>query len=555
MKQIILGLLFVIGMIGNLMAQERAVQKKVQDMVGTFSNSEIQQLETAIQEVKSRKGWDVFLITGTTSSPQVFLNVPLASAVGTKKILITIPKEYKALLPKISISTDLQQALLISKIRLIEKDIMKPLVYKKNYFLAAFNAINSLLLDMSSIDFYSNLPGFDDNSIPYYPDYNKVVKIGDEAKRVVFKTILPSNPTSLGVKITGDILPEKVFMDFDGSKFITPPPLNLHTIDEDLNLTINLKYNTPEEADYITIKTRVESKTGDVKSECNLISFTPKRIRLGVYVVNEYSDDIQIIKVNENGLNKETACISWGGNKRLETIPLSGIVDTPTPPDDQIGFEDGVPQRILVGKNTKCDTKAKQSILINRDKIINVSELQVYLNEIYSQINVEWTVSIVPRSIDIDYDKDNNNNMDIRTFDECDIIEEALQKESEFSNFDKILVILNTIDYPLTPGITMRNGEEFTYQAQFVHTAGKTLTESSKPYLTIAHELGHTLGLDDLTSQFKDIVVEKTKKVFVEDDKNNVMTYSLSRIDKCCKSFRKFQWDTMRKHMKDKYNK
>ena len=39
--------------------QERVVQQKVIDMVGTFTINQISELEAAIDEVKAKKGWDV----------------------------------------------------------------------------------------------------------------------------------------------------------------------------------------------------------------------------------------------------------------------------------------------------------------------------------------------------------------------------------------------------------------------------------------------------------------------------------------------------------------
>jgi hypothetical protein len=76
MKQIILGLLFVIGMMGNMKAQERRTPvNRAYDFLGTLDkNTQIAELNNLSQQIKNTKDWEVIMTTVSQASQYVTFN-------------------------------------------------------------------------------------------------------------------------------------------------------------------------------------------------------------------------------------------------------------------------------------------------------------------------------------------------------------------------------------------------------------------------------------------------------------------------------------------------
>jgi hypothetical protein len=150
MKQIILGLLFVIGMIGNVEAQERAVQKKVQDMVGYFNARETGILELEIHNIETLKNWNIYYFDNTISSPQINSDktgLPkwIKSPVVTNTIALYFPIGIESKEPDIYITNDLLSK--ISKVNIQKvKNIISDLYRNQDYYNASIYAIKSLVL-------------------------------------------------------------------------------------------------------------------------------------------------------------------------------------------------------------------------------------------------------------------------------------------------------------------------------------------------------------------------------------------------------------------------
>jgi hypothetical protein len=83
------------------------------------------ELNQLIQEVKNKKGWEVKLITSTTSSPQSYFNVPLATATATKTIVFIIPQSYPRQ-AEIFISNDLKGEISNEVINGIKTNTIQP---------------------------------------------------------------------------------------------------------------------------------------------------------------------------------------------------------------------------------------------------------------------------------------------------------------------------------------------------------------------------------------------------------------------------------------------
>lgn len=415
---------------------------------------------------------------------------------------------------------------------------MPKILIGKN-FEAKSDAIKALLKEDTKIDvnfLRSNYDkaGFDDfkNSagvlITYYDDY-KTFDYDGEKKTIIWKTMRKDVEDHLTIS-TQVIGVDKVFLDFDASKFTTAPPLKPSSPFYAFDMKTSIGDDAP--TNELVISAHLNKKDGVKAAECRVNAYSPKKINLKVVILNKYNDDIQAIGLGKKADNKNINCVTYGDNEKLDTKPQG---------DDKIyTYPDGR-QSITVGEDLICQTKVSKTF------IFDSKNLEEELNKVYKQINVTWEITYFDKVL-VYYDAiinggNDNGVADIKdgiTTEYSFIIKEVQKVVGEaLPKKDRIAIIVNEFDDSGAVGLTIRGG-----QFAFV----KLKQDDNEVMQTIIHELGHTLNLEDLTTQFA------SKNATKEDDKTNVMTYSYDKKASERLIFRKFQWTTLRSFMTGKFN-
>jgi hypothetical protein len=536
MKQIILGLLFVIVMMGEGQAQERSVIANAQDLVGTFTNSELQQLEIAIADVKSKKDWDIKIVTRTSSFPKSFFNPPLAAAGNNiKSILILLPQKYvQDKEPEILVSNNLLSEILPDDIEEIKEEIIKPMLINSDEFGAALAAIKAFA--SIKIDFFKsekNVAGLDDNKIKYYFSYDAIDFEGSK-KPIMWKAIKANEPDFIGFKVQKYPLKNVILKNIEQNSII-----NLNSKKSDLQLFSGTGNTNQEPNEFVTYRANLLSAQGVTAAELRVVSYEKIELKLGIVIVDELNDDIQNIPIGNPTSSETTICVSPGLNGRLETKAFSGSTN-------KVVKINGL-DYIVAGEDKKSESEVKD--LVADSPYFDEAKITTFLNERYNPFNISWTVKIIPEHIKVDYDKNDNFIYTCCLFsNETESIQAAI-KANKIGVFDRIAVlqpmkIFNpSIGY--AEGMTTI-GDKYCYVSLGnYHIDNAFLPKSSIVMQTIAHELGHTLGTGDLNF-YQNFIPSYTD----EDDPENVLTYSKLRKkkdeEKCCKEFRKFQWERIR---------
>lgn len=231
--------------------------------------------------------------------------------------------------------------------------------------------------------------------------------------------------------------------------------------------------------------------------------------KVAIVVVHEQNDDIQLVTMGGSTKHDTTRIVGWGKNKFLDTNP-SG--------DDYIYYDIRHADSVIVaGANKICETNAVSRSKPSTDVPSRVL-LETFLNEIYGQGVIQWTVdrTIYSKAINFDLNRDGKVNVYDFTNVEAKKISDSCRVAGQYSLF--------FVDNP-SDGSNGMMDKGISYG--FIH--GNVTTTV---YQTCAHELGH--GAFSLSHPFHEFPsFPKGGK-----DTNNIMNYGSSRD-----RLRKYQWD------------
>jgi hypothetical protein len=204
-------------------------------------------------------------------------------------------------------------------------------------------------------------------------------------------------------------------------------------------------------------------------------------------------DDVQNIPTNKGMPNQ--ICIAPGPNNFRDTKEASG--------DDVI---DG--DNITTGPDGICNTVPNNQNILSTN--VNDADAQDYLNKVYAQAAVSWTVMRLPVCV-VNYDLDRNDSIDVKTW----MSEEMRPIRDNCGNwlYDYNIFLVDK------PNDGTYGFMDYGQSYGFVHA-----DLSPGPHITISHELGHgAFGL-----------------MHTEPDSINIMYpyYSPDRL-----RLRKDQWD------------
>ena len=253
-----------------------------------------------------------------------------------------------------------------------------------------------------------------------------------------------------------------------------------------------------------------------VNSQVNVVSYMPKSKMVKFIVVQEENDDVQTIGTGQGG-NPYQVCVSPGSNN---------FRDTPKDPsnDDEVTSDD---LYINTGANGISET---QALNVNTNytmaAAVDLEEGLEYLNQVYKGAIKNWNVASEPgESVLINYDLDRDGKLDIGP--EMQII-----VNSGCCPEDDDLYYVFLVDK------LQLSGEPYGFalgQTRYVWVASDQ-GSANDVYDTIAHELGHALGLQHPFEQFSGFPQGY--------DPFNVMDYTIQGFNQQ-RSLRKYQWDEL----------
>jgi hypothetical protein len=288
----------------------------------------------------------------------------------------------------------------------------------------------------------------------------------------------------------------------------------------------------PIEKGHTELHANFKTADGETISRMNMVSYHERILSVAVIPIIEENDDLQIIKPGNgeadaraitpgiNGILESTKggddeilsdMIYTGANGRNESIRLG---------DDEeiIPINHGKPNTNCLsnGFNNFWDTKANlgddawdgdflttgpngicNTNAMDTNSVINsvdLSTLQNYLNKVYSQAVITWYVYILPTAI-VNYDKNRDDSLDfpIGGTGWNSEMQEIINKAGEITLFDKNVFLVNkgkaidgNGDYTPLLGFM-----KFNQEYGFIFSDRGTSDINN----TIAHELGHGLGL------------------------------------------------------------
>lgn len=196
----------------------------------------------------------------------------------------------------------------------------------------------------------------------------------------------------------------------------------------------------------------------------NIVGNTIKTGDNGICQTLALLDDVQIIKVDSGKAN--SVCIYNGANNFWDTKQKLG--------DDKF---DG--RYLLTGPNGICNTVANDSNIVSTD--VNISDVEVYLKKTYDQAAIVWTVTPLGDCL-CNYDLNRDDSLDVDTWMSSEM--KVIRDSCGNSAYDRNIFLVNkSSDASL--------GFMESYQRYgYIHA-----DQSPTPDNTIAHELGHSLGL------------------------------------------------------------
>jgi hypothetical protein len=222
----------------------------------------------------------------------------------------------------------------------------------------------------------------------------------------------------------------------------------------------------------------------------------------GICQTHAILDDIQIIPADSGKAN--TPCIYNGANHFWDTKKALG--------DDKFNGN-----FMLTGADGICNTLANDSTIVSND--VDVVQVEDYLNDVYKQAAIVWSVTHLDDCV-CNYDLNRNDSVEVKVWSSPEL--EAIRQKCGVLGYDKnIFLVNNPTDHSY--GFMQLNQ---TYG--FVHA-----DRSPNPPNTIAHELGHGLGLAHTFETSTDPPPEP----IVMDEKNLMHPTSTEW------RLRKYQWD------------
>lgn len=394
---------------------------------------------------------------------------------------------------------------------------------------------------------------------------------------------------------------------FDDGKYTGPGAgVKWKSVEEGKSDPANINVFTPEAAKYVNIKSNSEGvatvspstpaasptkliitgagkgsakvqarccdETGEeLDEELNVTTYKVQKNTLGVRLVHEQNDDVQLVSVGQGKANQVaithgasgtliTTAAALGGDDIIQagsiTTGADGICQTNAAAGDivKVAFGKGLSNQICIEKGTNnfrdtkplgddvvvgddistgpdgiCNTTAK-AVDVLSGHYSEASILAFLNNVLYKQAVCEWTLVILPTlTINADLDRDGHIAV-VHGGDEAQAIIDNCKDDS----YDYNLFFVNDV---LIPGAGQRVGAVVDIGSKYVfidvNGHGSTLSVDN----TAGHELGHAQGLRHPTSSACNAGDPSSNY----DDPENIMDY-------CNKNqLRKFQWDIVNK--------
>ena len=202
------------------------------------------------------------------------------------------------------------------------------------------------------------------------------------------------------------------------------------------------------------------SPVGDDKIDGNTIKTGDN----GICQTHAILDDVQIIPVDSGKAN--AVCIYNGANNFWDTKRKLG--------DDKF---DG--RYLLTGPDGICNTDANDSNIVSTD--VNTSDIEVYLKKTYDQAAIVWTVTPLGDCL-CNYDLNRDDSIDVDTWMSAEM--KVIRDSCGNSAYDRNIFLVDKSS-------DGSSGFMESYQRYgYIHA-----DNNPTPDNTIAHELGHSLGL------------------------------------------------------------
>jgi len=222
---------------------------------------------------------------------------------------------------------------------------------------------------------------------------------------------------------------------------------------------------------FTELEARLNNPGGDEAAALQVSVYNKISKTVMIRLVHEDNDDLQFFAVGFMG-TPNTKCVLAGANAFVDTV-VTG---------DDVVVADG----IEAGPNGTCDSAANGIPNLSTD--VTDAVVLNYLNNIaYNQAVIEWTVTRLP-AVTVNFDLNRDGQIDVNTAFLANPEMQAVRDAAKDETFDRNVFL---VDGP-TDGSFGFAG--FNQRFAFIH--GGTHTGSAQlPENTIAHELGHTLGM------------------------------------------------------------
>ncbi|NOT00531.1 MAG: hypothetical protein HOP29_07875 [Phycisphaerales bacterium] len=229
---------------------------------------------------------------------------------------------------------------------------------------------------------------------------------------------------------------------------------------------------------FTELTANVGSAAGDEAAAAQISVYNKVGKTLMIRLINEQNDDVEVAAPGAN-VGAGSTCITAGGNTFIDSI----INDTP------IGAGDDVIMGMTVtaGPDGICDTTVNNVDVPGTD-VADATVLN-YMNTVaYNQAVVEWTITRMPAvTVNFDLNRDGKINVDTAFLANPEM--QAVRDAAKDDTFDRNVFL---VDGP-TDGSYGFAG--FNQRYAFVHGDTHISSPPQSMENTIAHEVGHTLGM------------------------------------------------------------
>ncbi|MCP4488738.1 MAG: hypothetical protein GY820_15705, partial [Gammaproteobacteria bacterium] len=294
------------------------------------------------------------------------------------------------------------------------------------------------------------------------------------------------------------------------------------------------------QGDSAKVEANFDAADGITKAGLKVAVYDEKILSVAVRLVVEQNDDVLIT----GPYDPNTICITDGENKFLDSTIPAGSNDT--------YVTDPATARVAIstGTDSICDTTVNNTHVASTDLVGSgypggVSELQSELNSIYKQAVYNWEVTVLDDCV-VNYDQDKDMLFDLDGLEGPEM--GKVRKECGVETFDKNIFLVENPSKPTTHGLAFFNNR-FGFSFWSTQIANYNAFVKKSRGQTIAHELGHQLGLAHTGGQPPNYEGPRSHHPSnAKLDRANLM-YAHKTKDREGK-LRKYQWDALRPEIK-----